>query len=161
MDGRDHPKLSDFDCAEKVSEPSSGNGDPWARVLGDDADELGGPRGSFGINGPRTEQFAVGSNLYSMAYGFEPYENRNDRGLVIVELLQDMKFPELRDGRLDSIIYRCWRGRYRQLSDLLEEAEALSETTPSSEAVTISREHFDTCQKECRALVEDGLLGST
>lgn len=160
LDGRDHLKLADFDCAEKVGEPSSGNGAPWARVLGEDADEVGAQRGSFGINGPRTEQFAIGSNLYYMVYGFMPYEDRDDQGPVIVELLQDMKFPELRDGRLDFIIHRCWRGRYQQLKDLLEEAEALSGMTPLSEAVTISTECFDEYRNECQALIESGLLGS-
>ena len=114
------------------------------------------------MNGPRTEQFAVGSNLYCMVYGFEPYEDRDDRGLVIVELLQNMKFPELRrDERLDSIIYRCWRGHFRQLKDLLEEAEALGGTTPLSEDATTSREYFDNCRNECQALIEGGLLQST
>ncbi|KAL1865922.1 hypothetical protein VTK73DRAFT_5006 [Phialemonium thermophilum] len=109
LDGQDHLKLADFDCAEKVGEPSRGNGPAWARVLGDDADELGERKGSFGINGPRTEQFAIGSNLYCMAYGLEPYKDRDDRGLVLVELLQEMQFPELQDRPLDLIIERCWR----------------------------------------------------
>jgi len=39
------------------------------------------------MNGPRTEQFAIGSNLYCMVYGFEPYEDRDDRGPVIAEVL--------------------------------------------------------------------------
>lgn len=95
-----------------------------------------------------------------MVYGFMPYEDRDDQGPVIVELLQDMKFPELRDGRLDFIIHRCWRGRYQQLKDLLEEAEALSGMTPLSEAVTISTECFDEYRNECQALIESGLLGS-
>lgn len=160
LDKNNNLKLADFDCTEKVGEPSSGNGAPWARVLGDDADKVGGRRGSFGINGPRTEQFAIGSNLYCMLYGFEPYEDRDDRGPVVVDLLQDMEFPELRNGDLDSIIDRCWKGRYEQLKDLLEEAEALGGTTPSSETVmTISTEDFLQCRKECEALVQDGLLG--
>ncbi|KAJ8132469.1 hypothetical protein O1611_g1161 [Lasiodiplodia mahajangana] len=33
LDGRDHLKLGDFDCVEKVGEPSSGNGAPWAREM--------------------------------------------------------------------------------------------------------------------------------
>ena len=158
---KDHLKLADFDCAEKVGEPSSGNAAPWARVLGEDADLVGGRRGSWGINGPRTEQFAIGSNLYFMQYGFEPYEDRDDRGPVIVDLLQDMKFPKLRDNHLDSIIARFWQGRYQQLKDLLEEVEALGGIPPSSETGIISREDFVTGRKECEALVKDGLLGST
>lgn len=152
----DHLKLADFDCAEKIGEPSSGNGAPWARVLGQDADTA--QRGSFGINGARTEQFAIGSNLYCMVYGFEPYEDRDDRGPIIVDLLQAMKFPELEDGRLDSIIDRCWRGKFLSLADLLTETEALGGITSSSESVTTSTEHFDECRKECQALVKSGLL---
>ena len=33
LDEREHLKLADLDCAERVGEPSSGNGAPWARVL--------------------------------------------------------------------------------------------------------------------------------
>lgn len=161
LDGIDHLKLADFDCVEKVGGASSGNGAPWARVLGEDADEVGARRGSFGINGARTEQFAIGSNLYYMVYGFEPYEDRDDRGPVIVQLLQDMKFPELRDEHLDSIIDRCWRGRYQQLKDLLEEVEAVSSITPSSKPISISKEHCEDCRNECQALVKNGLLGNT
>lgn len=162
LDEREHLKLADFDCAERVGEPSSGNGAPWARVLGEDADEVGGQRGSFGVNGPRTEQFAIGSILYCMVYGSEPYEDREDRGPVIVDLLQDMKFPELRDGHLDSIIYRCWRGQFQQLKDLLEEAEALGGIgRPSLEDTTMSREYLENCRDECQALIEEGLLGSS
>lgn len=160
LDESSHLKLVDFDCAEKVGEPSSGNGAPWARVLGEDADEERAEGGSFGNNGPRTEQFAIGSNLYCMVYGFEPYGDRDDQGPVIIDLLQDMKFPELQDGPFDSIIDRCWRGRYRQLQDLLEEAKALSGETPSSEMVALETEYFDKCHKECLALVEGGLLES-
>jgi atypical protein kinase C zeta type len=51
LDGRDHLKLTDFDCAEKVGEPLSGNGAPWARVLGDDAEKVGAQRDSLGSTG--------------------------------------------------------------------------------------------------------------
>lgn len=161
LDGNDRLKLADFDCVGKVGEPSGGNAPPWARVLGDDfetADGVGGQRGSFGTNGPRTEQFAIGSNLYCMVYGFEPYEDRDDQGPVIVDLLQDMKFPELRGGRLDGIIDRCWRGHYAQLEDLLEEVEGPDGAALAGEA--FSRKHIEDCRKECQALVDDGLLGA-
>ncbi len=59
---------------------------------------------------------------------------------MIVDLLQGMKFPELRDKHLDSVIYRCWIGRFQQLEDLLEEAEAVNGTMPSSEAMAVSTE---------------------
>ena len=113
------------------------------------------------MNGPRAEPFAIGSNLYCMVYGLEPYADGDDEGPVVVELLQDMKFPELRSGRLDSVIDRCWRGCYRQLKDLLEEAEALGGTTPWPEDAAILRGSFDSCRNECQALINDRLLESS
>lgn len=160
LDASSHLKLADFDCVEGIGEPSSGNGAPWARVLGEDADAAGAQRGSFGMNGSRIEQFAIGSNLYCMVYGFEPYADHDDQGPIIVDLLQDMKFPKLQDGPFDFVIDRCWRGRYQKLQDLLEEAEALSGATPSSEIVALEEEYLDRCREECLALVEGGLLES-
>lgn len=160
LDESSHLKLADFDCAEKVGEHSGGNGAPWARVLGEDADKEGAREGSFGINGPRTEQFAIGSNLYCMVYGFEPYEDRDDQGPIIIDLLQNMEFPELQDGPFDPVIDRCWRAHYRQLQDLLDEAKALSGATPASEPVALETEYLDKCREECLALLEGGALKS-
>lgn len=158
LDGDNHLKLGDFDCIQKVGEPFQGNGPPWARVLGDDAEELGSQRGSFGTTGPRTEQFAIGSNLYCMVYGFEPYEDTDEQGPTIVDLLQDRKFPKLNDSGLDAIIDRCWMGRYQELRDLLREAESLYGVGHLSEGISTSTEDFDRCRNECQTLVEDGLL---
>ncbi|KAI0096182.1 kinase domain-containing protein [Hypoxylon sp. NC0597] len=155
LDGNSHLKLGDFDCAQKVGEPYKGNGVPWARVLGDDAEKLGGQRGSFGITGPRTEQFAIGSNLYCMVYGFEPYEDTDIQGPVIVNLFQEMKFPKLNQSFLNSIIDRCWRGHYQQLTDLLSEIE--SQHVGYLQEVA-SMDKFDQYRKECQILVERGLL---
>lgn len=35
LDGRDHLKLADFDCAARVGERSRGNAPPWARLYPD------------------------------------------------------------------------------------------------------------------------------
>lgn len=45
LDGKEHLKVADFDCAEKFDELSSGNGAPWAPVLGDDAEHADGVGG--------------------------------------------------------------------------------------------------------------------
>ncbi|KAI0836104.1 hypothetical protein F5Y06DRAFT_274186 [Hypoxylon sp. FL0890] len=157
LDGNDHLKLGDFDCAQKIGEPFQGHAPPWARVLGDDAERLGARKGSFGIAGPRTEQFAIGSNLYCMVYGFEPYENTGEQGPLIVTWLREMKFPVLNESCLDSIIGRCWKGYYPRLGDLLNEVESICEGC-LSEVNVASMEEFNQCRKECQLLVEDGLL---
>ncbi|KAI1760983.1 kinase domain-containing protein [Hypoxylon sp. FL1150] len=155
LDGNDHLKLGDFDCVQKVGEPFQGNTTPWARILGDDAEKEGGRRGSFGITGPRTEQFAIGSNLYCMVYGMEPYEDMDDQGPLFVRWFQDMKFPQLNESRLDSIIDRCWKGYYQQLEDLLNEVESLWDGNAPECA---SADEFDCYKEECRILVDNGLL---
>lgn len=53
---------------------SSGNAPPWARLY---PDPLTGC-GHFGVNGPQTEQFAIGLLLHCMTRGHEPYELPND-----------------------------------------------------------------------------------
>jgi len=157
LDEYDRLRLADFDCAEKFGYPSSGNGAPWARVLGDDARNKG-ERGSFGTNGARTEQFAVGSNLYYMVYGFEPYEDREDQGPIIVELLQAMEFPQLQSGNFDLIIDKCWKGGYQQLQDMLSDARELgSKYLPATTALSVNA---DACRAECEGLVKSGLLGT-
>ncbi|KAI0175798.1 serine/threonine protein kinase [Hypoxylon sp. FL1284] len=156
LDGDGHLKLAGFDCVQKIGEPFDGNEAPWARVLGDDAEELGARRGSYGIAGPRTEQFAIGSILYCMVYGLAPYGNMDDQGPIIVDLLQEMKFPTLNESCLDAIIDRCWKGHYQQLGDLLKQVESLCNIR--SEARNISVEELDQHRKECQVLVEDGLL---
>ncbi|KAI1097128.1 kinase-like domain-containing protein [Jackrogersella minutella] len=149
-------KVGDFDCVQKVGEPCKENVVPWARVLGDDAEELGAQRGTFGITGPRTEQFAIGSNLYCMVYGLEPYEDADEQGPLLVNLFQEMKFPKLNESCLDSIIDRCWRGYYYQLRDLLNEIECLDGTGYPSDVALM--EELDRRREECQILVDDGLL---
>ncbi|KAL4782092.1 hypothetical protein BJX76DRAFT_303459 [Aspergillus varians] len=89
-----------------------------ARLLGPET----GANGTFGMCGARTEQFAIGSIVYSMTRGYEPYEFENlaEGGPEIVKRLQRMEFPELDRGDLDRIIERCWRGGFSSLCDLLK-----------------------------------------
>jgi len=42
---------------EEIGTPALGRAPPWARLLGFEA---GSKAGSFGINGARVEQFAIG-----------------------------------------------------------------------------------------------------
>ncbi len=93
-----------------------------------------------------------------MVYGFEPYEDTDEQGPVVVDLMQEMKFPTLKESCLDSIIDRCWKGCFHQLRTLLDEVESLYGEELSSGPTDISREKFDRCQQECQTLVENGLL---
>ncbi|KAF4240501.1 hypothetical protein CNMCM8980_001150 [Aspergillus fumigatiaffinis] len=124
LDAEDHLKLADFDSVASIGEPYAGAAPPWARLLGSEA---GSENGTFGMCGARTEQFAIGSIIYSMTRGYEPYEfeTLTEGGPEIVKRLQKMVFPKLNGGDLDRIIERCWKGGFSTLCDLLEETKLL------------------------------------
>ncbi|RMJ13689.1 hypothetical protein CDV36_006607 [Fusarium kuroshium] len=154
LDAGDHLKLVDFDCVDKIGNDSQGNPPPWARVLGSEA---GAQRGSFGINGPRTEQFAIGSLLYTMTRGHEPYAEL-EPGPHIVHLLRDMKFPELGQGCLDAIIDRCWKGLYDSVESLAKETAGLNGAVTLPHAEALDQGYISEMRDRCQRLVDEGLL---
>ncbi|ESZ96916.1 protein kinase domain-containing protein [Sclerotinia borealis F-4128] len=158
FDEQDHIKLTDFDCWEEVGSPALGSAPPWARVLGPEA---GSDCGSFGYNGARVEQFAIGSVLYMMTRGHEPYEDGTcapEESSNVVDLLQQMRFPSLGEGVLDNIIDRCWNGGYPLLKDLADETKLLSRAHNIPRAVALTEEYCKEIQEECQQLIESGLL---
>ena len=160
LDGDDHLKLTDFDCAQKIGAPSSGNTAPGARFQGDEA---GSERGTFGACGARTEQFAIGSVLYCMTRGHEPCEDEDESGPAVVQRFQDMALPALggdgRPARLDGVVGRCWAGRYTSIAELAREAEALpGGAAEASRPRALSAGYLEECDQVCRRLVEGGLL---
>jgi len=158
LDAEDHLKLTDFDCAARLGTPSDGSAPPWARVLGP---ETGSQNGSFGLYGARTEQFAIGSILYYMTRGYEPYEDEDfgqDHGPIVVDRLRRMVFPHLSAGHLDEIIRRCWYGEFALLKDLADQTKTLSGAVELPRAIPLSMEYCLERQKECQRLVDGGLL---
>lgn len=154
LDGGDHLKLVDFDCVEKIGTKSCGRPPPWARLLGQEA---GHQKGTWGINGPQTEQFAIGSILYTMTRGHEPYEGQ-ERGSNIIRRLQNMDFPELGNDWLDMIIYRCWRGLYESVESLAKETAGLGGAVNLPRATVLEDWYVAEKRDRCQRLVDDGLL---
>jgi len=152
-------KLSDFDCASKLGTISEGGAPPYARLLGD---EGGSDRGTFGLVGSRTEQFAIGSILYYMTRGYEPYADEDlgdDHGPIVVDRLQGMIFPALGEGKFDETIGRCWRGDFYSMKDLSIEAQRLSSTYVSRRH-ELTDEVFREQRAECQKLIDAGLINS-
>jgi serine/threonine protein kinase len=158
LDHDEHLKLTDFDCAARIGTESFGAAPPWARFLGI---EGGSDQGTYGLYGARTEQFSIGSILYYMTRGYEPYEDEYfDPGheVVVVDRLQAMVFPNLKGGRLDQIIRRCWYGEFAHLKDLADETKTLSGAIELPRATALSTEYCLERREECQSLVDDGLL---
>ncbi|KAJ5741113.1 hypothetical protein N7493_000985 [Penicillium malachiteum] len=177
---RDQLKLSDFDCTAQIGTKYEACLAPYGRILNHEESDQG-ECGTFGLLGPRTEQFALGSLFYLINYGFEVYGDRcltddaHDHGPRVVELLQDKKFPKL-DGipLIDRVIEKCWQNKYVKASDtaadtktLLSEIDAMeSKGTINTETDSwglnmdqgYSHQDFLSEQKFCQDLEKQGLL---
>jgi hypothetical protein len=128
---RNRLKLSDFDCTAKIGTDFEACIAPYGRILNSNEIDQG-LRGTFGVLGPRTEQFALGSLYYLINYGFEVYGDRcltddpKEHGPKMVDLLQDMEFPKLGgDSMINSIIDRCWHNEYATVAQLALHTEKL------------------------------------
>lgn len=144
LNAGDHLKLADFDCAGKIGQQELEAGaPPYARVQGTEAGE---DRGTFGLLGPRTEQFAMGSVFYYMTRGHEPYEDKQLSGPEIVDLLQSMQFPVTNpNDTKDSIISRCWHGDFASVQQLATEIGS-----PQVDRQEFSSDVLERRTQECR-----------
>jgi serine/threonine protein kinase len=157
LDSQNHVKLGDFDRSVKAGECLDSGTEPFARLLGE---EGGRDCGSYGKAGPRTEQFALGSVIYSLTRGYDPFEDRwfgRDHGPILIEMFQKKKFPPLTGSNLDTIIQQCWGGEFatvKQLSGVIQAFDSGWDEQIRAE----SMEWFTERQAECQEMVTNGLL---
>ncbi|KAL4808653.1 hypothetical protein BDV18DRAFT_157596 [Aspergillus unguis] len=152
LDAKGHLRLAAFNHAAPVGTPSHGGKPPWTRLLGD---EGGSAKNTFGLCGPRTEQFAVGSILYYLTRGYEPFEMSDMDYKAIGNCLQRMDFPLLGEGLFDGVIDRCWNGQFTTLKQISDLAKPLIDL---GDPVRISRQYCSEKREECEKMVDDGLL---
>lgn len=100
-------KLCDFDRTTNIGQFLEGVLAPWAREL-----NAGPLKGSYDLCCARTEQFALGTLVYFMVYGHEPYENidlANQNPGELNRRFSHMEFPDLsRHEVFDEFISACW-----------------------------------------------------
>lgn len=111
FDDEDHVKLADFDSMADCGSQSPGNNAPWSRSVGSDCpNEI-----AHGLFGARTEQFAFGSTLCNLTHGHQVCEGMRPD---ILQILEDLIFPQLSDSPLNNITVQCWNGAFKILADL-------------------------------------------
>lgn len=147
-------KLIDFGRATPIGQILTGVCAPTTLLI-----RTGPLRGSYGLCGPRTEQFAVGSMLYFMVYGHEPDDDPEIDRLELCERFNQMKFPELdRHEVFDELISACWHNVWPTMSLLAYsfkwKTEHIAGSIPEYEVVDRAKEI-----QNCEALVRKGLLG--
>ncbi|KAE8352184.1 kinase-like domain-containing protein [Aspergillus coremiiformis] len=152
----------------------------YGRLLNSNETEQG-ERGTSGLLGPRTEQFALGSLYYLINYGFEVFGDRcftesdpKEHGPKVVDMLQNMKFPRLNcDPLIDDIIDKCWHNKYATIAELAAHTKSLVEGTsgggtdtetikPNGGSFNVDRDHlaenFSSKKAMCQDLERRGLL---
>lgn len=84
-------KLTDFGRTTTIGQPLEGTLPPRAKPI------LAGPlKGTYGLCFAKTEQFAVGTLLYFMVYGHEPYDDIVLSAAEWDRRFGEMEFPELK-----------------------------------------------------------------
>ncbi|GBF66073.1 hypothetical protein TMEN_8791 [Trichophyton mentagrophytes] len=110
---RNRLKISDFDCTSEFGTGFDTCPCSYRRPL----------------NSEESDQEVPGTAVYGgQRIADDPYEH----GSKVMELLQDMKFPELNgDPLIDDIIDKCWRNRYCTLAGLTTLADILRKESTS------------------------------
>lgn len=107
-------KLIDFDHSLKIGEDLDVGDDPYVRVH-----RAGEPGSTYGVAGPITEQFALGSIFWYITRGTELYHDIE--GHEVVNRLCDKQFPATNpEDPIDDVISRCWLGRFPSIADLVD-----------------------------------------
>jgi serine/threonine protein kinase len=118
LDAQDHLRLIDFDHSPRIGDALDVGYEPYVRQHR----EFSG--GVYGIAGPVTEQFALGSVFWYITRNSELYSELE--GSEQVDRLLDSEFPATDpNSPVDRIIRNCWNGRYRLIADIVDEIMAL------------------------------------
>ncbi|EEQ35129.1 hypothetical protein McanMca71_001684 [Microsporum canis] len=150
-------KLCDFDRATTIGQLLDSSFAPWAREL-----TIGPLKYTYGLCCARTEQFSLGTLVYFLLYGHEPYEDIDLQDKDPKELsrrFSDMEFPVLdRHPVFDEFIFACWHNVFPNMS------LAAYTIRHSTEDFALSAEYgtgtmYAKERKTCERLIQNGLLG--
>lgn len=144
-DHQDRLHLVDLDHACLIGEDLNVGYEPYVRGR-----RYPEPGGDYGVAGPVTDQFALGSIFWYITRGYELYSDMS--GLDRVMWLEERKFPTVDPNNpIDRIIDGCWRGRFKSLADLFHQISEM--TGPHSDQDSMSEDHADGERKSrCREI---------
>ena len=108
LDAGDVIKVGDFDSTVRIGEQLLVTTPPFCKLKADYEAPLAGVI---------SEQYAVGSCIYNIRTGHEPFHDID--GPVMVRKLMNNEFPPIsNDDIFGDIVLRCWRGCYQSMSEL-------------------------------------------
>ncbi|KAM3513287.1 hypothetical protein MY11210_003063 [Beauveria gryllotalpidicola] len=145
LDDNDQVKLIDFDHSLKVGEELDVGYEPYVRQHREPTG------GVYGVAGPVTEQFALGSVFWYMTRGHELYSELE--GHDQVDRLLDGIFPTTdSQDPIDGIIRNCWNASYLSIANLVHDIQVISGLTLQTrniETPSQRQERRLLCQEYC------------
>ncbi|ATY58932.1 kinase domain-containing [Cordyceps militaris] len=145
LNDNDHVKLIDFDHSLKVGDELDVGYEPYVRQHR----QLRG--GHYGVAGPVTEQFALGSVFWYMTRGSELYSELE--GPDQVDYLLDGIFPTTDpQDPINRMIRNCWNGYYLRIADLVDDIQVISGLklqTRNAETSSQRQERRLLCEEYC------------
>jgi serine/threonine protein kinase len=143
FDDDDQLKLIDFDHALEAGADLDVGDAPYVR-----AQKVGSEGGTFGVAGPATEQFALGSVFWYITRETELYTELE--GSERVNRLIDGQFPSTDpQNPVDNIISNCWLGSFESVSDLSKHIREISMVSETELDMMRSSETYDERKKTC------------
>ena len=134
VDDEDQLKLVDLDHALEFGKDLDVGDEPYVRVH-----TRGEKGGTYGIAGPVSEQFALGSIFWYMTRGKELYAELE--GHEQVNRLSDRAFPDTDpQDPVDSVIKDCWLGKFERINDLSKHIQLIAK---ADAAYQTDKEKYD------------------
>lgn len=146
LDADDHVKLCDFGNATKRGQELIAVTDPYYRMLPDRQSPLAGPA---------SEQFAVGSCVYTIRMGHEPLEHLD--GLERIDALIRGEFPSTdSDCVFGSLTLSCWRGQYETMAQLEQALTSILKDCSCHEGSSVMESNvIEARTRECVKFMEE------
>ncbi|KAM5437582.1 hypothetical protein McanCB21832_002293 [Microsporum canis] len=131
FDEQDRLRLVDFDHALKVGEEVEVGVEPYVRHR----------YVNYGVAGPDTEQFALGSIFWFMTRGTEMYADID--GVQKVNRLSRCIFPEVDSADpIDVIISDCWQGKFESMAELAKRIRQVAFDKSAEEKKKACEQHY-------------------
>lgn len=124
LDKSDNIRVADFDKTIAVGDELQAMTAPYCKF-----DENNKPPPA----GPESEQFSIGSCIYTIRFGFAPWSNLDVESPVWRQQMIKKEYPDVSGDRYGAVIQSCWNGSFASITELQREVIGLSSyLVPSS-----------------------------
>lgn len=147
----DDIRLADFDASVPIGEELVVASEPFCKM---------NANSEFSDAGPISEQFALGSCIYTIRYGHIPLHEVDPPERVIK--LKNNEFPSTADdAEFGTMIMDCWQGKYASIAAVYNDIKERSGAVVVEEIAQDSSDHMASLLAECEDFLARGKADGT